>query len=559
MLRIRQRLGFIRSTPPENRGTSSIARQPIGNCNVIPNTFSTTDARFRTYAKKRKVALNANWSSIELTYVNFTDNSVSEGSGYPDLVLKASIKYGGTFYPVSFPNNGVLSAGGTITGTVAGLTLPAGAEFEERVRCAYPLQFKTQTVNFTVGETVTGGTSGATGVIVAQTDAGDTGKLTLINETGTFVDGEALTGSLGGAAVVDLVTTQSVITGIGAQACFNEGVSSTADSTIDYTSTDPCVLPVYTANLSGGNITSVTRVSGGSGWSSAPSMYAYEMQSNGTLAVKNIGYGNLSAGAVNSGTVTSGAPPAGATWTNPTIAMAGGTSFGSSTAIICAALISGIPDRRVCSLLLVGDSIGRGYTSADTVGDIYHNYGVYERAIENRFGVINISTSGGKASYYVQYASIYPKMFAFAMGKTTHALITLGTNDFQAGDSKATVLNNNNTIANYIRTFGTKVSMAYVIMRTTSTDSFATVVNQTPLSGFETGGKVDQYNSDINNNVIVSNWGIPNLRPVYADSVSLDKWRVNEAITTDGTHPNLLGIGRGATDATFKAYFNILS
>ena len=50
-----------------------------------------------------------------------------------------------------------------------------------------------QSANFTVGATITGGTSGATAVIVADEDAGTTGRLTVKDVVGTFVTAEVIT------------------------------------------------------------------------------------------------------------------------------------------------------------------------------------------------------------------------------------------------------------------------------------------------------------------------------------------------------------------------------
>lgn len=65
------------------------------------------------------------------------------------------------------------------------------------------LAYDDQTANFQVGETVTGIVSGATGLVLAMSDAGATGLLRLANVTGTFVDDEEVTGltSAGSAAV----------------------------------------------------------------------------------------------------------------------------------------------------------------------------------------------------------------------------------------------------------------------------------------------------------------------------------------------------------------------
>lgn len=65
------------------------------------------------------------------------------------------------------------------------------------------LDFKSQTADFSVGELISGGTSGATARVMNQTDNGATGTLSLIDVNGLFIDGEPLTGNMGGAAVVD--------------------------------------------------------------------------------------------------------------------------------------------------------------------------------------------------------------------------------------------------------------------------------------------------------------------------------------------------------------------
>lgn len=57
---------------------------------------------------------------------------------------------------------------------------------------AATLNWDGQTSNFTVGETVKGQTSGASGIIQAQTDNGTSGSLTLIKVAGSFVDNETI-------------------------------------------------------------------------------------------------------------------------------------------------------------------------------------------------------------------------------------------------------------------------------------------------------------------------------------------------------------------------------
>jgi hypothetical protein len=64
------------------------------------------------------------------------------------------------------------------------------------------INFDTETVPFsTIPQTITGGTSGATGILAYITDyAGGTGTLVMTNVSGTFQDNETLTGSSEGSA-----------------------------------------------------------------------------------------------------------------------------------------------------------------------------------------------------------------------------------------------------------------------------------------------------------------------------------------------------------------------
>jgi hypothetical protein len=65
------------------------------------------------------------------------------------------------------------------------------------------LNYDTQTGDFTDQLTVTGATSGATGVICADDDNGVTGVLALITTSGTFVNDEIITDTSTGSASVN--------------------------------------------------------------------------------------------------------------------------------------------------------------------------------------------------------------------------------------------------------------------------------------------------------------------------------------------------------------------
>lgn len=71
----------------------------------------------------------------------------------------------------------------------------------------YALDYDAESAAFTVGETLTGGTSGATGEIVKVIDNGTTGTLWINDVSGTFQDNETITDVAGGSATADGTVT----------------------------------------------------------------------------------------------------------------------------------------------------------------------------------------------------------------------------------------------------------------------------------------------------------------------------------------------------------------
>ncbi len=92
-----------------------------------------------------------------------------------------------------------------------GMLYTRGGKIED-VGLMQDLAYDGQTGNFTVGLVVTGGTSGATGTIHADADAGATGTLTLKNIKGTFQNNEAITDTSTGAATVNGVLATPALT-----------------------------------------------------------------------------------------------------------------------------------------------------------------------------------------------------------------------------------------------------------------------------------------------------------------------------------------------------------
>lgn len=105
----------------------------------------------------------------------------------------------------------------------------------------YDLSYDAQSGNFTVGDTVKGESSGATGVIVKDTDAGTAGTLVIKTlRDGVFLDNEIITDESTGSATTNGTTSIS-----------DYGWSQEASKTISGgTSTDVALTHEYSANTS---------------------------------------------------------------------------------------------------------------------------------------------------------------------------------------------------------------------------------------------------------------------------------------------------------------------
>lgn len=86
-------------------------------------------------------------------------------------------------------------------------------------RISRTLAYDNQTSNFTAGAILTGATSGATAVILQDSDSGATGTLTLGYVVGTFQDNEIITDSSTGSATVNGTITWAFATISGSPIC----------------------------------------------------------------------------------------------------------------------------------------------------------------------------------------------------------------------------------------------------------------------------------------------------------------------------------------------------
>lgn len=447
--------------------TKTSSRTVCSNCNTLAYTYSNVTSRVHNIRKKRYLSTNATWTLPTLRFGWHTANNTSASVSYPTIFFQQSLLYNGTYYEGLFSGvNYKIVAGGDEVVTDALVTPSMSGEVEICTRIILPLLYKTRVADFQVGEVVTGTTSGATGTVRVVTNGASTGTLTLSGESGTWVNGEAVTGDLGGDAAVDLTTYQKLPASIGSQAIWNEGVLSTNNTDTSFQTSLPVTtkMEAGTVTISSGNITSVATAVTGVGYTAPSNVYAWEVGPDGVVYQSYLGYTNT---AHTSFTMTgSGAPPTDlAAWVNPNITVALGGDFGNTTLIIDCTLMEAIPSTAVSSLRLIGDSITRGFSSTDSVGSVKYNFGPYERAIDNRVGIANMSTSGGALGNQVQFATTFALQYALFDGKCTQDLITLGSNDITAGATKSGVQANYATLATHCRSTGAQVGVGKIIQR----------------------------------------------------------------------------------------------
>lgn len=453
----------------------------MGNRNHFPYTNELSGHHVRNTRIARRVDTGANYHDAQLTYANW---QLSPGgditTDLTDVTIRAAIEYDGVFYPVTFDGgrDALLAVGDAVTSDpVAGLTLPAGAIYFERVRRI-----------------------GAEG-------------------------------------------SNRYAYGHGSSSIRGEGQLTGTNTSIDYTLGGEGRGAQGVAVMSGSTISDVTITSAGQDYDSGPGLAATEVLADGTVKTSTIGYAVTTGGTVT-GVVLTGSLSG---WTNPEIVFRGGGGYGQSTTCYGAVMVRGVPDASVSSLLLVGDSIARGYGSTDTYGDANRNFGIFERAIDGDYGVLNISSPGGTLLGYNNpaiYDRTFPLISGVAGGAISHTLVALGTNDLAGGAILGNLSARLNSIRDYFRALGHSVSASTIVPRTTSTDSWATTGNQTPLSGFEDGGYRDQYNEDICDGTIVLDWTAVDADITARDASVSDVWAVAAGgdITNDGIHPNALGM-----------------
>lgn len=257
--------------------------------------------------------------------------------------------------------------------------------------------------------------------------------------------------------------------------------------------------------------------------------------------------------------------PAAGSMSNPS----GGTGFSPSSAIIL-----GVPTAPMASILYIGDSIADGTGDAQSNGSnngyINGNIGFIARGLGNvnNSQVPYCKVTIGSWTFAYCLASNAPlqrTLWPYA----TSVVIALGTNDIAANGSNLAamqtfVTNLCTSIKNVMGPYEVPVKTAVCTLmpRTTSTDSWATAANQTPVSGMGVGQTRDTYNAWLKAQPFVKGSPIDaviDVNPFVEDSANPGKWITNGVAsypTADGVHPSPLFHGFAGTAVNNWAYLN---
>lgn len=222
---------------------------------------------------------------------------------------------------------------------------------------------------------------------------------------------------------------------------------------------------------------------------------------------------------------------------------AGGTAFG----VAGPPLILGVPALPMAAVCYVGDSIADG--TGDTIYNPNGDVGFIGRGLHgvNGFNTPYVKSTVGSWTYSNAGIDKAPRMRA-VWPYVTHIINELGTNDIANATTLSTMQGYATAMwqaqKRVIGPYGKPLQVAQTLImpRTTSTDSWATAANQTPIAGFTVGGVRDQFNSWVKAQV---GGGLLDayidVNQYVEDQSNSGKWITNGTAnypTTDGIHPS---------------------
>lgn len=226
----------LRTTPwvtPVIEGLNNTANS--GTATLPSLSLETTTA----YTAAWKITITANAGEYWLLYdgesAAFTVAETAAGVGGGSGTVRQVIDNGTT---------GALLLS-TVTGTYvndAALTTAAGAAVVNGTIGEALVYYDTQTGNFTVGQVLTGTTSGATGTIVGMQDDGATGILLVNNIDGEYINNEPITDPITGAALANGNSRHAEKSATFDVYSSLEGVQGSGNQYTDFTSTNGDIL-----------------------------------------------------------------------------------------------------------------------------------------------------------------------------------------------------------------------------------------------------------------------------------------------------------------------------
>lgn len=234
----------------------------------------------------------------------------------------------------------------------------------------------------------------------------------------------------------------------------------------------------------------------------------------------------------------------------------GGVATSTSGESFMSPILIGKSDFPVPSVLIVGDSIPLGigdYTASNGSfrnGDVQGNSGFAARGLAGVKGFTLHMAKETIGSWQLQFTSSqYAPKMRYIWSYATHIIVAMGTNDIAASQTLSQLQTNLTALLTDMKeVFGPygkppKIAVSTIMPRTTSTDLWATAVNQSPAtSGFAIGGTRDTYNAWIKTQVglgLID--AVIDVNPFVQDPVVTYAWLTNGTAnypTTDGTHPS---------------------
>lgn len=202
--------------------------------------------------------------------------------------------------------------------------------------------------------------------------------------------------------------------------------------------------------------------------------------------------------------------------------------------------IFGRPVTRMMATAVYGDSVanGDGGGSGDGLGAT--GGGFLRRGLADVNGVKTARVNLARSSETAARLNLYNAHRFALLPYVNHVKLVSGGNDYTDGETVANTIIRLASIRAQIKAINPAAHLEQyeLWVKTNSTDSWATVANQTPRSNMETGGTFrDPVNADIAAAVGTNLDAFIIFAPgVMTDTTFIDRWKAGA--TGDGTHPN---------------------